>query len=165
MVTFRILLIHFRHSIYNFLRTDIKSTIDFILTFNLLLTPYCHPAWRNKTYNAQNWQGSVHKTAQMKPTAICQVVTNISTWYFLKKIAQSYYGGGCELENPKFRIPARANVFFLLQNGSEAHTAPWLVCTSLLPRGKCGQDVSLTTHLYQVPKLHSTKFPLVLRSQ
>jgi len=75
--TFRLILIPFWHSIYNWLRTDIQSIIDSILTFSLLLTPYWQTVWRNKTYNAQNWQGRVHKTARINPTTIYPQVTNL----------------------------------------------------------------------------------------
>jgi len=56
----------------------------------------------------------------------------------LKKIAQSDYGGVCEIFDPKIPIPVMANAFYLLKNVRNVcgvNTDPNLGCNRFLTRG------------------------------
>ena len=56
------------------------------------------------------------------------------------KVRESNPGGGCG----RFSAP--------IQTGPEAHPASWTMGTGSFPWGKGGRGVTLTTHLYLVPR-------------
>jgi len=138
------LLTPYWHSVNNWLRTDVQSSIVAVLTFSMVLTLYWRSvhywfltdilAWGNKIHNAKNRLGKVHKTHEWTQQPFVSKLLTFWTWDFFKKTAQSVYGHGCGLDDPRVRIPVRASVF-CFQAGSGAHTACWLVCTGLLPHG------------------------------
>jgi len=119
---------HHWHSLYNSLITD-------------------NHAWRNKLYNARNWQGKVHKTERMKSTSVCHSDTNLQKFCLLE-------GNLCRHSADKavtWKIPGSKS-----RTGSVSLTASRLVSTGLLPLGQSGRVVNLTNHLYPFPNLWCT---------
>lgn len=126
LLAFSLLLTPYLHSVQYSLLPDIQSIIDSLLTFPHDEIKYITP----KT--GREWYIKLHERTQQP---FVSNLLNFPTWDFLKKIAQSVYRRGCELDDPRIRIPVRAIAFCVLQNvrtGSGTHTATWSVCTGLL---------------------------------
>jgi hypothetical protein len=117
------------------------SIIDSVLILSLLWTSFWHsvPNWlltdilagRNEIYDAQKWQEGYTKLQEWSQQPFVNKLLIFSTWNFLKEIAQSDYGRGSVLDDPRVRIPVKESVFCPLLNfhtASRAHTASWLVC-------------------------------------
>ena len=129
---------HHWHSLYNSLITD-------------------NHAWRNKLYNARNWQGKVHKTERMKSTSVCHSDTNLQKFCLLE-------GNLCRHSADKavtWKIPGSKS-----RTGSVSLTASRLVSTGLLPLGQSGRVVNLTNHLYPFPNFwYTIKVPVGITLQ
>ena len=153
--------------------------IESFLTFSPLLTLHWHLvyhplltdilAWRNKIHNAQTRRQQYIKLYARPQQPFVSKLLTISTWVFLKKMAQSIYGRGCGLDDPRFQfrwgrvflsLPKRPKCIWVWH--SLLVSMHWSSSSGIKRSGREPNNSSVSSTEVNIL---STKVPLVLRFQ